>query len=343
MNLPNTQIEYALKEILLGNLVAIPTETVYGLAADARNPKALAKIYAVKGRPKHNPLIIHLPSLDAITDWAVEIPDPALQLAQAFWPGPLTLILKRHPEVSNMVTANQDTVALRVPNHPLTLQLLKEFQGGLAAPSANRSGKISPTNAEHVKADLGNDLDYIVDGGPCQVGIESTILSFVHDTPQILRHGSITQSQIERVLGKSLLSLQHPGIFQKTDLKETDIFHPGQSSAHYAPEKPLILLDSDDFMAKAHNLMTMIAAGDSATRQFAVLSFLQKPNDFEGYWISAASDPKTYAQMLYHHLRLLDQAACHTILVENPPNIECYLGVRDRLQRASIRSNSVLF
>ena len=219
-----------------GNLVAIPTETVYGLGADAKNPKAVQKIYAVKGRPITNPLIIHLASAEAMSDFATDIPAEAFILAKQFWPGPLTLILNKHPSVPSITTGGQDTVALRIPNHPLTLQLLRSFEGGIAAPSANRYGRISPTTTAHVQSELGTDVDYILEGGPCTVGIESTIVHLSNHGPVILRQGGITPSQLMQALGKTLVNQD-----------KTTVTVPGSSVSHYAPQKPLYLLESMAF------------------------------------------------------------------------------------------------
>ncbi|MER2553218.1 MAG: L-threonylcarbamoyladenylate synthase, partial [Thauera sp.] len=185
-----------------GDLVGMPTETVYGLAADALNPDAVNKIFAAKGRPADHPLIVHLPSVEHLPRWAAAIPKDVIALARAFWPGPLTLILRRTPEVPDEVTGGQDTVGVRVPSHPVALALLRVFDGGLAAPSANRFGRISPTTAAHVYEELGERVALILDGGACEVGIESTILDFSRDVPEILRPGAIGPEDIARVIGR---------------------------------------------------------------------------------------------------------------------------------------------
>ncbi|MEK7737911.1 MAG: L-threonylcarbamoyladenylate synthase, partial [Pseudomonadota bacterium] len=210
------QIAHAVTLLRAGELVAFPTETVYGLGADAANPAAVAKIFAAKGRPADHPLIVHLPSAEALDAWAREVPESARKLAAAFWPGPLTLILKRQPQVPDAVTGGQDTVGLRVPDHPLALALLKAFDGGrfrgIAAPSANRYGRISPTSAAHVRAELGAAVPLVLDGGDCQVGIESTIVDLSRGTPRLLRPGAIGAADIAHVLGANLdkISLEHP-------------------------------------------------------------------------------------------------------------------------------------
>jgi L-threonylcarbamoyladenylate synthase len=195
-------IERAVALLRAGELVAFPTETVYGLGADAANPAAVAKIFAAKGRPQDHPLIVHLDGAAQLDAWARDIPAYAFELAEAFWPGPLTLILKRQPGVPDAVTGGQDTVGLRVPGHPLALELLRAFGGGLAAPSANRFGRISPTTARHVREELGEAVAMVLDGGPCQVGIESTILDCTGGAPRILRPGMVGAPALGRVLGR---------------------------------------------------------------------------------------------------------------------------------------------
>ena len=201
----------AVELLRAGELVAFPTETVYGLGADAGNPEALAKIFAAKGRPADHPLIVHVPDVAHLDQWAREIPDAAHLLAQAFWPGPLTLILKRQPTVPDLVTGGQDTVGLRIPHHPLALQLLKAFDGGIAAPSANRFGHISPTTAQHVREELGAAVALVLDGGPCSVGIESTIVDLSRGDPVILRPGMISAAQIDQALHQQVVRHSREG------------------------------------------------------------------------------------------------------------------------------------
>src|SRR6185503_20849697 len=197
-------IQTAVDVLRKGGLVAFPTETVYGLGADADNEQALKAIFRVKGRPETHPLIIHLNRREQLQDWAASIPDSARKLAERFWPGPLTLILKKASRVSKVVTGGQETVGLRVPDHPAALSLLREFGGGVAAPSANRFGRVSPTTAEHVRQDLGGDVDFILDGGPCSIGVESTIVDLSSGDPVILRPGGLTKERLEETLGCSV-------------------------------------------------------------------------------------------------------------------------------------------
>lgn len=319
-----SEIQHAAHLLRQGKLVAIPTETVYGLAADAKNPQAIAEVYDIKGRPPTNPLIIHLSDIAAIDDWAIRIPETAIQLAEHFWPGPLTLILNRHPNVPKIVTANQDTVGLRVPQHPITLALLREFGGGLAAPSANRYGCISPTSADHVKSELGEKLGYILDGGPCRIGIESTIVYCVDEEPVILRKGSIGQSEIEEVLGKKLKNVRH-------GQAEISVVVPGSDHKHYAPQKKLFLLEAADLFVKLQP-----DSSGMMTANANVMSFSEKPKSFKnGLWIQMKKDPIPYAAALYANLRALDQAPGDCILIEQPPMQVAWEAIWDRLSRAA--------
>uniref|UniRef100_UPI002FDD1BFD L-threonylcarbamoyladenylate synthase n=1 Tax=Pelomicrobium sp. TaxID=2815319 RepID=UPI002FDD1BFD len=195
------EIAKAVDILRAGGLVAFPTETVYGLGADARNPEAVGKIFAAKGRPQHHPVIVHLAEAAQLEAWAVDIPDGARRLAERFWPGPLTLILRRGPGVPDAVTGGQDTVGLRVPAHPVAQALLQAFGGGIAAPSANRFGRLSPTTAQHVEAELDGAVDLILDGGACPVGIESTIVDCAGERPTLLRPGHIGREVLEEALG----------------------------------------------------------------------------------------------------------------------------------------------
>lgn len=306
-----------------GELVAFPTETVYGLGADASNPAAVAKIFAAKGRPADHPLIVHLPSATALDAWAREVPDAARKLAAAFWPGPLTLILKRQPRVPDAVTGGQDTVGLRVPNHPLALALLQEFKGGIAAPSANRYGRISPTSAAHVRAELGAAVQLVLDGGPCAVGIESTIVDLSSDTPRLLRPGAITSADIARVLGETLSAATATSDAPRV---------AGSHAAHYAPRTALQLVTGGQL---ADTIRAELAAG----LRIAVLAITAKPVTARNLaWHAAPSDPATYAHDLYATLRVLDEAAHDLLLVETPPETPAWLAVADRLQRAACGS-----
>jgi L-threonylcarbamoyladenylate synthase len=229
-------IDQAVDLLRQGRLVAFPTETVYGLGADASNPEAVRRIFLAKGRPVDHPLIVHIPSVASLDAWVLSVPEAAQQLAAHFWPGPLALILKKRPEVPLEVTGGQDTVGLRVPDHPIALRLLQAFGGGVAAPSANRFCRISPTLAIHVQEELGESVDMILDGGACQVGVESTIVDLSGSQPKLLRPGHITRDQIEAVLQTQLLLTPQ---VEQVDVMQ--IRAPGMMAIHYAPITPALL------------------------------------------------------------------------------------------------------
>jgi L-threonylcarbamoyladenylate synthase len=301
-----------------GLLVAFPTETVYGLGADAANPDAVGRIFTAKGRPADHPVIVHLGDAAQLTQWARHIPDGARKLAAAFWPGPLTLILPRAAHVADIVTGGQDSVGLRVPSHPVARELLAAFGGGIAAPSANRFGRISPTTAQHVADDLGDSAAMILDGGACAIGIESTIVAFTGARPVLLRPGGIDAVALARVIGDSLA--------------EPDATAPrasGTLAAHYAPRTPANLVAADMLRAE-------IAQLDERDEIVAVLArTLAQPADFAGVWLHAPADAEHYAHDLYSNLRTLDAANADVILIEGLPEDDAWLAIRDRLSRAT--------
>lgn len=294
-----------------GGLVAIPTETVYGLAADAKNDKAIEKVFFTKKRPINHPLIVHVGDSNQLAIWASSIPDSAFLLIKEFWPGPLTLLLKKNPSISKLITAEENTIALRMPNHPLTLKLLKEFNGALVAPSANRFGKLSPTSKEAVIEELGEDL-YILDGGICNVGIESTILDLTDATmPCILRPGIISAETIEKVLG---IPIYHD--------KKNKPHVSGSHSSHYAPNTPLYLFGEEEIeKLKNENDIAIVSHLHSH-------SFL--PHDM--YYLP--TNPLLYARALYATLRLLDKKNYKALWIEKVPEDKEWDGIRDRLKRA---------
>jgi L-threonylcarbamoyladenylate synthase len=320
-------IERAVALLRAGELVAFPTETVYGLGADAANPAAVAKIFAAKGRPAEHPLIVHLPGASHLARWAREVPPEAERLAAAFWPGPLTLILKRRPEVPDAVTGGQDTVGLRVPNHPLALELLEAFGGanggGLAAPSANRFGRISPTTAAHVREELGERVPLVLDGGACPVGIESTILDLSRGAPVLLRPGSISAADLARVLGRA----------PETDAAQAEAPRvSGSLDAHYAPRTPLQLVSSDGLLFALRNALV-------AGEKVAVLAPTAQAISHDLVtWKQSPAAPAGFAHDLYASLRELDALGCVRILVQQPPAGEAWLAVNDRLRRAAAGS-----
>lgn len=333
-----------------GKLVAIPTETVYGLAADADNPAAVAAIFSAKGRPSNHPLIVHVARDADLSHWAIDIPPAAHQLIAAFWPGPLTLILKRALGVADVVTGGQDSIGVRCPSHPIAQALLTLFrggQGGIAAPSANRFGRVSPTTAQHVIDELGEPgvgpVSAVLDGGPCEVGIESTIIDLTRlDThgPVLLRPGQISAQQLEHILGSALATTDHaaPRV-------------SGSLDAHYAPRTPLALIEREalaETMAalRAKQRQVLGLAIDEEvvkTKALQTEELRLESVDREGVSTTRMpSVPQAYAQALYAQLRALDEIGADLILVEQPPRTAAWQGINDRLQRAAFDSAGVL-
>ncbi len=308
-------IKKALSLLKQGGLIGLPTETVYGLAADASNPAAVRKVFAAKGRPIDHPLIVHIGTLAELEAWAKDIPDAAYRLAQAFWPGPLTLILKKQDSVLSEVTGGQDTVALRMPNHPLALELLNAFGGGLVAPSANAFGRISPTEESAVLAELGQKVDFILPGGRTSIGIESTILD-LHARPfTLLRQGMILQGELENCLGEPLA---FPTVHTQTRA-------PGLLPTHYAPRTPLQLFDIKDLPRFLDRADSLVVLAQSPQPEFARhLS-----------WQPMPPTPEKYAFELYAALRAADSKGAELILLETPLHAPEWAAIHDRLQRAT--------
>ncbi len=309
----SSDTEKAARLLRAGSLVAFPTETVYGLGADASSGEAMARLYAVKGRPGDHPVIVHFADAETAFTWASEVPEAARKLADKFWPGPLTMILRRAAHVGDFVTGRQDTVGLRVPVHPLAHELLKAFGGGLAAPSANRFGRVSPTTAQHVREDLDDDVDLILDGGPCGVGIESTIVDLSRGMPVLLRPGGISIRQLEEALGTKVAS---------PDAEAPRV--SGSLASHYAPRTPARLVALPELEAQIARLGT----------KAAVLAF-GVPDERVDFWIRQPRDPALYAQSLYAALRDLDATGAEVILIESPPDTPEWRAVLDRLRRAA--------
>jgi len=311
-------IELAAQCLKNGGLVGMPTETVYGLGADASNPDAVKRIFAAKNRPENHPLIVHLASVEQLENWAQDIPVSAYKLAQHFCPAPLAFILKKRPEVSEIVTGGQNTVALRIPNHRVALELLRQFGGGCAAPSANRFCRISPTQAQHVADELGDDVDLILDGGACQIGVESTIIDLSSDKPMLLRFGQITRRELEAVLQTE--------VFIPNSLLQTTVRTAGMMAIHYAPTTPAVLCG--DF------LPVLLLANEQ--RKIGILTCGTKvPSTQNRTSIHLPSDPIIYAQNLYAKLRELDALKLDFIVVEKPPQNEAWQAVNDRLSKAT--------
>ena len=309
-----------------GELIGLPTETVYGLAADASNADAVAKIYAAKGRPVDHPLIVHVASADSAKAWAATWPEAAEKLAAAFWPGPMTLIVKRASHVLDAVTGGQDTVGLRVPSHPVAQAVMHEFGGGLAAPSANQFGQVSATTALHVAAEFPDLALFILDGGACDVGVESTIIDVSGDTVRILRPGRVRANEIERVLGVALGSAPADA----TDAPRVS----GSLASHYAPRTPTIMLEE-------RRLRTQLRAFRQAqdrgpTRCVITHSFDVEPSE-KLRAVRLAGDAQTWEYELYSLLRSLDSERYGQLIIEAPPQGPEWEAVNDRVQRATQR------
>lgn len=321
------QIEAAAAILRKGGVVAMPTETVYGLAADAANPAAVRRIFEIKGRPADHPLIVHIADESQLRYWASEVPKAAKLLARRFWPGPLTLILPRSQHVADVITGGQDTVGLRVPDHPVALALLRAMgeHTALAAPSANRYGRISPTTAQHVREELGDSADMILDGGPCQVGLESTIVSVIGGHVTVLRPGGIPVSAIEEVL-------QHK--VKVADSSTADIRVSGSVLSHYAPLTQLELVTHQALWPRACELEAQGLR--VATLEWSAPDAVHSPH--AGIQrTTMPANPVIYGQMLYATLRQLDNEHFDRLLAEAPPQTVEWLAVADRLKRASHR------
>lgn len=327
-------IEKAVQLLKEGNLVGLPTETVYGLGADASNPDALEKLFAAKGRPRSHPVIVHIADWHQLENWAQTVPTSVEKLAERFWPGPLTMIFKKRSTVLGEVTGGQDTVAIRIPRHPLTLELLKKFEGGIAAPSANKFGKLSPTTAHDVASSFENQVAYVLDGGTCDVGIESTILDVTGDTATILRPGMISKDELEEVLGVvQLRSTGENGQVRANAQSAGETRVPGSHASHYAPNTPVKLVDQTTLERELAELI-------GRNLRPGVLSFNHPKMTLNSIpWIVADEEPEGYAKHLYANLRQLDDCRCDWILVEQVPESTAWQGIKDRLLRASHRTS----
>ncbi|MGC8516921.1 MAG: L-threonylcarbamoyladenylate synthase [Steroidobacteraceae bacterium] len=315
----SADLQAALDALRAGELVAFPTETVYGLGADARNPAAVRRIFAVKGRPANHPVIVHLQSLRELSGWVRSVPPAAERLAERFWPGPLTLVLPRSLQVDDCVTGGQDTVAVRVPAHPVAQQLLGAFGGGIAAPSANRYGRVSPTRAEHVREELGTAVTVVLDGGECPIGLESTIVAFQDGRARLLRPGRITAGEIRAQLGSLQIG---------ADAASPRV--PGSTAAHYAPATALEIVPAAQLEARS-------AALAQAGRRVAVLAQRAPQSALPAVtWIDATALAQRYGHDLYAHLRALDKSGCERILVQEVPQGDEWEAIRDRLHRAAV-------
>ncbi len=305
-----------------GELVGMPTETVYGLAGDARNESAVRRIFATKGRPADHPLIVHLADIAQLSAWARQVPDSARALAEAFWPGPMTLILGKAAGVSDLVTGGQDSIGIRIPRHPVALQLLQSFGDGLAAPSANRFGHVSPTTAQHVRDEFGASVPIVLDGGACAIGIESTIIDLSGASVRILRPGLIGRADIIRVIG---------AVDEGSAADSPRV--SGALASHYAPRTPTESVPRTQLLAR---WKTCQDEGESAV----VLSIGAPPASLPG--LALPDQPEEFARHLYAALRSLDAEGADRILVERIPDERAWLAIADRLQRASSEPDSRL-
>ena len=311
------RIEEAAALLNAGELVAFPTETVYGLGADARNPTAVARIFAAKGRPASHPLIVHVSGLAAAEEWIADLPDAARRLVEAFWPGPLTIVMRKAADVPAALTGGQASVALRAPAHPIARALLAAFGRGIAAPSANRYGRISPTRAADVREELGDRVALVLDGGDCEVGLESTIVACLDGRVTLLRPGAVSRSQLSDVVG--------PVADADTDSPRA----PGRDRSHYAPYTALSVIEGGMLRQEIER---SLAAGE----RLAVLARSQAPLVSERLvWRVLDQRPREYARALYAALRELDRAGAARILVEDVPAGETWAAIADRLKRAA--------
>jgi L-threonylcarbamoyladenylate synthase len=309
-------VEEAVAVLRRGGLVAIPTETVYGLAADASDPAAVRRVFEVKRRPADHPLIVHLGAAERVGEWAASVPPVAQRLADVFWPGPLTLVLPRGSRVPDVVTGGRPTVGLRVPDQALALAVLERFGGGLAAPSANRFGRVSPTRAAHVVADLGDEVDLVLDGGSCRLGVESTIVEVVDDRVAVLRPGALTVEQLEEVAGHPV-ELDHRGPARA----------PGMLPEHYAPAAQVVL--TDDPAATAARYLDL-------GHRVAVLAETRPPGLPAGVRVlDPVGSPEGYARHLYERLREADRSGVDVVVAVAPAPVGVGRAVRDRLERAA--------
>ncbi len=316
---PTTEITRAAATLRAGGLVAFPTETVYGLGADAENPDALARLFAVKGRPTDHPVIVHIGDRSDLDAWAVDLPDVARSLAEEFWPGPLTLVVRAGSRVSRLATGGLETVGLRVPDHPVARALVQDFGGGIAAPSANRFGRVSPTSADAVRRELGPDVDRVLDGGGCSIGVESTIVDCTGPAISVLRPGGITEEHLEQATG------HRPAVGGATRA-------PGTLPSHYAPDAGVEVVEPE-------HLAATVTAHRRAGRRVGVIGLAV---DVVG---EAALDPAVtlaavetvdeYARALYAALRAADEMGIDIVVAATPPAVGLGVAVRDRLRRAA--------
>ena len=325
-----TDINIAINFLKQGELVAIPTETVYGLAANAFDSSAVTKIYQVKNRPQFNPLIIHTDSIEKLKSWGLILPDKLLQLAAKFSPGPLTYVIPKSAQIPDIITAGTDAVAVRIPNHPLTLELLSKLDFPLAAPSANPSGSVSPTNAQHVQEQLGDKIPYVLDGGECKVGVESTIISFIDEIPTILRFGGLSLESIEAVIGKVNTVFSPQSTVDSRQFTANKPIAPGMLSRHYATAHQLIFGDVEKNISSYNS------------KKVGIISFYKKYDgvlDEHQFVLSEKRNLEEAAQKLFAAMREIDKLNIDVILAEEFPDEGLGRAINDRLRRASVQEN----
>jgi len=316
----SSDVGAAVSALRAGALVALPTETVYGLAADASSAEAVARVFAAKGRPTNHPVIVHLPSVRSLDDWADDVPSWARSLAEALWPGPLTLVVPKASTVLDAVTGGQETVGLRVPAHPVTLQVLDQFGGGLAAPSANRYGRVSPTTAEHVVAEMGDALntergDFVLDGGACMVGVESTIVGAWDETPRLLRPGAVTAEQLTELTGLPVSA------------DPSNVRVPGSTESHYSPASQVLAVEAHALDGVLASLAPSTAVGVIAPAGSDITSSVVR--------LASPTDDDDYARQLYTALRRGDSLSLDVVVAVLPQEAGVGRAVRDRLLRAA--------
>lgn len=316
IQLNSNEVSRASQLLSDGELVAIPTETVYGLAADATNILAINKIFEVKKRPTDHPLILHLASFEQLDEWAIDIPGNAKLLAESFWPGPMSLLLKKHPNALNKITAGSNKICIRIPKHPLALSLLRDFNRGIVAPSANLFGGVSPTTAKHVLDDLDGKISSILDGGQCEVGLESTIIDLTEDEPWILRPGGLLSDDIEKVLNKKISHIHNS--IEKVS---------GNLINHYQPKASVYLIKMSDIQNVT----------DDIEKSKSVLLSLSDIGKESIHIHPMPKDPYKYGQVFYSTLRLMDDRQIKRIFIELPPEKSVWYAIHDRLKKASFK------
>ena len=309
------RIDQASQLLADGELVAIPTETVYGLAGDATNRSAINKIFEVKGRPKNHPLILHLASIDQLNEWAIDIPSSVDTLAKHFWPGPMSLLLKKHPNVLNEITGGSNKICIRIPDHPVTLSLLRKLNKGIVAPSANLFGRVSPTSAKHVLDDLNGKISAILDGGKCEVGLESTIIDLTETKPKILRPGGLSLLEIEKILDQNIQI--HFDSSEKVS---------GNLINHYQPRASV-------YPIKTSQIENIIEETLKTKSALLLLSDINKDNIY-----SMPKNPYQYGQVFYSTLRLMDDKKFEKIFIELPPEKSEWYAIHDRIKKASFKN-----